>query len=115
MRNGMWKLKHKHLNHEVYCKAYNGNIGLYRLDSINGQIQTFDYIGRADDDKIKEDYIIIEEVKLARRFNLVWYMNGVIKETIVRNGHYGFCEMKRQELKRTTHKSGLLVIQRVVN
>jgi hypothetical protein len=78
-------------------------------------MQTFDYVGRADNDKIKQDYIIVEEVKLARKFNLVWYANGVIKETIVRNGAYGLCEWKRQELKRTTHKSGLLVIQRIVS
>ena len=113
MRNGMYKYKHNHLNDEVYIKAYNGNITLHRLDNINKDIMCFDYVGRIDEEKVKSDYTFIEEVKQNSSWNLVYYINGTKQATIINNGAYGLCCIKKQELRRTTHKTGLLLIERM--
>jgi hypothetical protein len=108
----MYKYKHTHLNDEVYVKAWNGKLTLHRLDSVNGDRLTLDYAGRIDEDKVKSDYTFVCEVKQSSWWNLRYYVNGVVKETILRNAHFGVAMMKKAELMRTTHKAGLLCIER---
>ena len=109
----MYKYRHKVLNHEVYVRAYQGKLTKHRLDSINGSVKCYDYEGRIDEVELKDRYELIEEVKDRVRWNLVWMIGGEVKETIVRGGLYGYCSVRKKELKRTSHKSGLLVIVRV--
>lgn len=44
-------------------------------------------------------------------YNLVWMVNGIIKETILQNKPWSICSWKKSILKDTTHKSGILLIQ----
>lgn len=112
MKNGMYKVQHKQLNTVEYVKAFRNKLSLYRLDSVNGDIKIFDYVRTIDQDKFTEFYDVIGIVKQANSWNLLYYVNGVVKETIVRKAHFGVCWLKKVELGRTTHKRGLLTIVR---
>lgn len=112
MRNGMYKVKHKMLNTEEYVKAFRGKLTLHRLDSVNGDVKCFDYVRTIDQDVFGEFYDVIGEEKQANSWNLLYYVNGVVKETIMRKAHYGLCWKKKMELGRTTHTTGLLTIVR---
>ncbi len=112
MRNGMYKYKHNHLNDEVYVKAYNNEITLHILDSINGPIRLIEYVGRISEDKLKADYTFVEEVKQNCKWNLVYYNGKVKQSTLVNNAAFGICMAKKKELQRTTHKGGKLLIER---
>lgn len=41
-------------------------------------------------------------------YNLVWIVNGKVKETIPVNGSKALALYKAKQLKETTHKTGLL-------
>ena len=113
MRNGTYKYKHNHLNDEVYVKAYCNKITLHRLDSINGDIKAFDYVGRIDEDKLKADYTLIEEVAQNCKWNLVYYVGKTKQATLINNAAFAIAVAKKQELRRTTHKTGKLIIERI--
>ena len=112
MKNGMYKVQHKQLNTIEYVKAYRGKLTLHRLDSVNGDIKCFDYVRTIEEDKFGEFYDVIGEVKQANSWNLLYYVNGVVKEIVLRKAHFGVCQARKVELGRTTHKSGLLTIVR---
>lgn len=111
MRNGMYKYKHNHLNDEVYIKAYKNTITMHRLDNINGDIKAFDYIGRINEDKLLSDYTLIQEVKQNCKWNLVYYVGQHKQATLISNAAFAVAIAKKQELRRTTHKTGKLIIQ----
>ncbi len=112
MRNGMYKYKHKHLNDEVYVKADNGKLTLHRLDSINGDKITLDYIGRIEEDALKSDYQLLCEVKFDQKWCLRLYRSGKCVEELLKNVNFGFAVTRKNELMRTTHKTGLLIVER---
>ena len=43
-----------------------------------------------------------------QRYNLVWIVNGKVKETIILNGSLALAKWKAKELKGSTHRMGLL-------
>ncbi len=111
MRNGMYKYKHKNFNHEVYIKAYCNNITLHEIDSINGPIKIIEYVGPISEEKLKNDYTFVEEVKQNCKWDLVYYAGNVKQSTLVNNGAFAICMAKKKELRRTTHKLGQLIIE----
>ena len=46
-------------------------------------------------------------------YNLVWVVDGKVKETILSNKPYAICKWKSNQLKNTTHKIGLLQCRKV--
>jgi len=45
-------------------------------------------------------------------YSLFWVVNGVIKETILQNVSNPLCLWKKNQLKNSTHTTGLLLIKR---
>lgn len=41
-----------------------------------------------------------------KMYNLVWIVNGKIKETIMWNKPIGLCRWKKKQVATTTHKTG---------
>lgn len=54
---------------------------------------------------------MINGKKTDQMHKLVWIVNGVIKETIETNKPYAVCKWKANQLKNTTHTTGLLLVQ----
>ncbi len=46
-------------------------------------------------------------------FNLVWIVDGKIKETLLKNKSFGICKWRKDQLEKSTHKTGLLQIRNV--
>lgn len=46
-------------------------------------------------------------------YNIVWIVNGVVKETIQVNGSKALAMYKAKQLKETTHKIGLLQLRKI--
>jgi len=111
----MYECKHKMLGNTMYLKAYNGRLELHRLDAVNGEQRTYDYVKTIDEHTFNEWYDIVREVKAGRRWSLLWMMNGVVVETLLRNSNYGLCVSKQKMLRATTHSVGLLVIRESIS
>ena len=111
----MYEVKHRMLNNTLYLKVYNGRLELHRLDAVNGEHRTYDYVKRIEAHTFDEHYEVVRDVKEARSWSLLWMMNGVVRETVLRNSNYGLCVSKQKMLKMTTHSVGLLVIRRSIS
>lgn len=46
-------------------------------------------------------------------YNLIWIVNGIEKETVLRNKPIAICKWKANILKSTTHRTGLLQPKKV--
>jgi len=53
------------------------------------------------------------KLKTNNLYNLVWIVDGKLKETILTNKDYAICKWKANQLKNTTHKKGLLQCRKV--
>ncbi len=111
MRNGMYKYRHNLTNEEVYVKSYNSNLMIHILDSVNGALKMIEYVGPISEDKLKSDYTFVEEVKQNCKWKLSYYAAGICRETIIRNAAFAMCQAKKKQLRRTTHKTGKLIIE----
>jgi len=47
-------------------------------------------------------------MKQPKRYNIVWIVNGKVKETIQLNGSLSLAKWKAKQLRQTTHRTGLL-------
>ena len=46
-------------------------------------------------------------------YNLVWIVNGKVKEIVMRNATKPLCLFKKRNLEKTTHRTGLLQCRKV--
>lgn len=99
MQNGTYRIKHKMLLHE---------------DELVVSRKVF----RIKDDAYSEDYIlntfdILEKKKGAgNSFDIVWIVGDVQKERLRLRKSYPVCKTKSDLMRKTTHKSGKLLIIR---
>lgn len=47
----------------------------------------------------------------SKTWDLVWIVDGKVKEVILTNENRGICYWKKQQLENSTHKMGKLVLQ----
>ncbi len=107
MQNGTYRVKHKMLNTEYKLIAYSGTLKLYAL-------KTGQFIKSYQNDKVLMEHCDIIEMLPGEQnhYDLVYIVNGKVKETIRMGVSYAIAANKRNELRRTTHKNGLLVVVR---
>jgi len=53
------------------------------------------------------------QLKTNNVYDLVWIVNGNVKETVLTNVSYSIAKWKAAQLKKTTHKTGLLMPRKV--
>lgn len=51
-----------------------------------------------------------KQTRANQLYNIAYIINGTIRETITVNGPYAVCKSRISLMKRSTHKSGLLLI-----
>ncbi len=104
MTNGSYTIVHKQLGTKYLLKVYNGSLRLH--DPINDQ-----FLRRINEGYLKEFYEVVEKLKAPTKlYNLEWIVAGKVKETINVGASYPVALTKFNELKRTSHRSGLLRI-----
>ncbi len=104
MKNGTAEIQHKLLGTKYTLKANSGSLRLY---DINSGL----FIRTINESYLKEFYDIKESTKPTepKLYNIHWIVNGIVKERIPTNCSYAVCMHKISEMKRTSHKTGLLV------
>ena len=100
--HGTYKVKHKQLNTEYRLIMHKGK---YKLTDLNNN-----FIKYLQEGVVREFYDIIEKLPARdKNWNIVYYVNGSIRETINVNASYGVVRKKIGDMKRISHKIGLLV------
>ena len=111
MKNGTYEYKRSITNTELKVVIKNGIIRMWEVCSVNGLIKQYDYRGVISEEQLKM-YDFVKEVKLVDKWNLEYWIGGKKKETIIRGVNYGLAMMKKNEVKKSSHKVGLLMIVR---
>lgn len=107
MQNGHYEITHKSLGTKYRLKSYSGSLRLY-------DINTDLFIRRINEIYLKEWYTVDSKLSTnPKLYNISWVVNGIIKEVIQMNASYAVCSHKVNELGRTTHKSGKLLIKQI--
>ncbi|MCC7514576.1 MAG: hypothetical protein IT212_07770 [Bacteroidia bacterium] len=102
--NGSYPVEHRTLGTKYTLKAYNGSL---RLFDVNTDI----FIRRINEPYLKEWYYLGERMKSETTlWDIVWFVDGRVKEKIPMRASYGICMHRLNELKRSSHKSGLLKV-----
>ena len=102
MTNRHYKIIHKTLSTEYRLKAHNGSLKLFDLNSDQ-------YIRTINESYLKEWYTIYGQLPIIQKlYDICYWQNGSLKETIPVNGTYAVCVSKINQLKNSSHKNGLL-------
>ena len=111
MKNGTYEYKQSITNTEYRVTVCKGVIKLHQLVGVNGKVKTYDYKGLISAKQL-EMYEFVKEIKMPNKFNLEYWVNAVKRETVLKEVNYGLAMGKRNELMRSTHRTGLLMIVR---
>lgn len=103
MTNGTYRIKHKQLGTEYKLVAYSGILKLY---SVKGH-----YVKTYKDDKTLLEFCdVIEQIPGAQNnYDLAYFVQGKLKERIVLGASYAVAIHKKNELRKSTHKIGMLI------
>lgn len=103
MENGKYLLKHKMLQVGYHLIV---NDGIYKL--LNAK--TDEFIKYTTLDKVNEFCEVVKKYPSGNKlWNLAYYINGKLIETIKTSAPYAIAITKARTLQRTTHKSGKVV------
>ena len=111
MKNGTYEYKQGITNSEYKVVVCRGIIRLWEVCNKNGLIKMYEYRGVISAKQL-EMYEYVKELKVKSKWNLEYWIGGKRQETIMRDKPYGLLTSKKNELMRSTHRSGLLMIVR---
>lgn len=60
---------------------------------------------------ITTGWVITKLPDTAKIYNLEYWVNGKLKETIPVNASYAICNSRATQLRKSTHRNGLLIIK----
>ncbi len=105
MQKGHYKLKHKMLGTEYLLIANEGKFNL--LTPAGKFIKQY-----ADDAIILQHCNIISKIKVeVKRYDIQYFVNGSVVETIPMNATWAVCAWKVDQLKKGNYRNGLLKIK----